>query len=187
MATYSSQYYSNAVPIPTKGQQYAAYYQSGGSNYSVSPPEDHDASVTSGVPSYGNSSYSVTTSSYDGSASGDWDSVGSASGVDFNEYIQDRFTESFDPIPLDRSLAVQAQTSGQLNNKHRELLELQAKAQARLAKSRARFQEGVQDAQEVRANLEWTSKKVSSMKVKASKKHSKEYRKARERYPSPEY
>jgi hypothetical protein len=110
MASYSSQYYTSAVPIPTKGQQYPVYYQGGGSNYSVSPPEDNDASVTSGGPSYGNSSYSVTTSSYDGSASGDWDSVGSASGVDFNEYIHDRFTESFDPIPLDRSLAVQAQT-----------------------------------------------------------------------------
>ncbi|KAI1843041.1 hypothetical protein JX265_005179 [Neoarthrinium moseri] len=186
MASYSSHYYTTGVPIPTKGDQYSAYYHSSGSAYSVSPPEDHDASVTSGTASYGNS-YSVGDSTYDGSYSGDWDTSASASGVDFNDYIHDRFAESFDPIPLDRSLAVQAQTSGQLNNKHRQLLELQAKAQARLAKSRARFQEGVQDAQEVRANLEWTSKKVSSMKTKASKKHSKEYKKARERYPSPEY
>ena len=52
-------------------------------------------------------------------------------------------------------------SSGQLNAKHRELLDLQAQAQARLARTRARFQEGLQDAQEVRANLEWTSKKVS--------------------------
>ena len=37
-------------------------------------------------------------------------SAGSASGLDFNEYIQDRFAERFDPIPLDRSLARQAQT-----------------------------------------------------------------------------
>ncbi|KAH6656271.1 hypothetical protein BKA67DRAFT_654618 [Truncatella angustata] len=189
MASYSThQYYSTAVPIPAKVDQYQSYYQSSGSNYSASPPEDlHDASVTSGVPSYGHS-YSVGDSTYDGSSSGDcWDSSVSASGVDFNDYIQDRFAESFDPIPLDRSLAQQAQTSGQLNNKHRELLELQAKAQARLAKSRARFAEGLQDAQEVRANLEWTSKKVSSMKTKASRKHSKEYKKARERFPSPEF
>ncbi|ETS79382.1 hypothetical protein PFICI_09235 [Pestalotiopsis fici W106-1] len=186
MASYSTQYYATAVPIPTKGEQYPSYYHSGGSAYSVSPPEDNDASVTSGVPSYGHS-YSVGDSTYDGSTSGDWESSVSASGVDFNDYIHDRFAESFDPIPLDRSLAMQAQTSGQLNNKHRELLELQAKAQARLAKSRARFAEGVQDAQEVHANLEWTSKKVSSMKSKASRKHSKEYKKARERYPSPEF
>jgi hypothetical protein len=117
MASYSSHYYSSsAVPIPTKGQQYPVYYQEGAdSNYSISPPEDNDASVTSGVPSYGNSSYSaIATSSYyddnSASSSGDWDSTGSASGVDFNEYIQDRFADSFDPIPLDRSLAVQAQT-----------------------------------------------------------------------------
>lgn len=51
--------------------------------------------------------------------------------------------------------------SGALNAKHRELLDLQAKAQARLAKSRARFQQGLQDAEEVRADLEWTSKKVT--------------------------
>lgn len=56
---------------------------------------------------------------------------------------------------------MQYNSSGTLNAKHRELLELQAKAQARLAKSRARFADGVRDAQEVRANLEWTSKKVS--------------------------
>ena len=37
-------------------------------------------------------------------------SAASASGLDFNEYIQDRFADSFDPIPLDRSLARQAQT-----------------------------------------------------------------------------
>lgn len=111
MSDYSAQYYSNAMSIPTKDQQYySSYYNSGESNYSASPPDEHDASVTSGVPSYGNSSYSHMTTSYDGSSSSDWDSAGSASGVDFNEYIHDRFAETFDPIPLDRSLATQAQT-----------------------------------------------------------------------------
>lgn len=51
--------------------------------------------------------------------------------------------------------------SGHLNAKHRELLELQAKAQARLAKSRARFAQGLEDAREVREDLEWTQKKVA--------------------------
>ncbi len=54
-----------------------------------------------------------------------------------------------------------ADSSGLLNNKQRELLELQKQAQARLAKTRARFAEGLQDAREVRADLEWTQKKVS--------------------------
>ena len=38
---------------------------------------------------------------------------------------------------------------------------MQKKAQARLAKSRARLEEGLQEAQEVRETLEWTQKKVT--------------------------
>jgi len=52
-------------------------------------------------------------------------------------------------------------SSGHLNAKQRELLDLQAKAQARLAKSRARFAQGLEDAREVRNDLEWTQKKVT--------------------------
>jgi hypothetical protein len=187
---YASQYYSSgAVPIavPVGKGQYQPYYQ-GEEAYSVSPPEAPE-SVSSGsamVPSYSNSGYSATAS-YAGSSQGDYDSAGSAAGVDFNEYMQDRFAATFDPIPLDKCMATQAQTSGHLNAKQRELMDLQAKAQARLAKARARFADGMQDAREVRADLEWTQKKVSSLKTKASKKHSKEYSKARARYPSPEY
>lgn len=59
------------------------------------------------------------------------------------------------------SQLTQIRSSGHLNAKHRELLELQKKAQARLAKSRARFAEGMDDAREVRQSLEWTQKKVS--------------------------
>lgn len=40
-------------------------------------------------------------------------------------------------------------------------MDLQKQAQARLARSRARFAEGMDDAREVRQNLEWTQKKVS--------------------------
>ncbi|KAK3314662.1 hypothetical protein B0H66DRAFT_317404 [Apodospora peruviana] len=195
-SAYSSQYYAasyaaaGALPIPTgKSQyQYPTYYTSGDSTYSVSPPEDLDTSVTSGsgMVSYGNSSYSVPASSYAGSSQGEYDSAGSASGIDLNEYMQDRFADTFNPLPLDKCTAVQAQTSGHLNAKQRELLDLQAKAQARLAKTRARFAQGLEDAREVRADLEWTQKKVSSLKSKASKKHSKEYSKARARYPSPD-
>ncbi|KAK0634866.1 hypothetical protein B0T17DRAFT_20269 [Bombardia bombarda] len=191
-SAYTNQFFaaSGALPIPAGKNQYQhpTYYTSGDSTYSVSPPEDLDASVSSasGMQSYGNSSYSVTTSSYAGSSQGEYDSAGSASGVDLNEYMQDRFADRFNPLPLDKCTAVQAQTSGKLNAKQHELLELQAKAQARLAKSRARFAQGLEDAREVRADLEWTQKKVTSLKTKASKKHSKEFSKARARYPSPD-
>ncbi|KAK4167443.1 biogenesis of lysosome-related organelles complex 1 subunit KXD1 [Cladorrhinum sp. PSN259] len=186
------------------GQYHQGYYPVSGneSTYSVSPPEDPlDRSSVSGSSTSGGSSgmmpsYSVTASSYAGSINqGDYyhnssASSGSASGmglggIDMNDYMADRFAERFDPLPLDKCTAKQAQTSGHLNAKHRELLELQAKAQARLAKTRARFAQGLEDAREVRDDLEWTQKKLSSLSAKASKKHSKEYTKARQRYPSP--
>jgi len=149
----------------------------------VSPPEAAE-SVTSGSNAYGNSAYS-TTSSYAGS---EYDSRNSANSVDLHEYVQDRFNSvPFDPLPLDRSLAIQAQTSGKLNAKNREIAELQAKTQARLAKTRARFAEGIQDAKEVKRDLEWSQKHVSALKTKASRKHSSEYKKARDRYPSPDH
>jgi hypothetical protein len=68
---------------------------------------------------------------------------------------------AFPDFPIFRASRLTWRRSGKLNAKHRELLELQAKAQARLAKTRERFTEGYRDAQDVRADLEWTQKKVS--------------------------
>jgi len=183
-------YNTDTLPMtmPTKSQQYS-YAPAARGAYGASPPEAPESVTGSGRNSGYNSGYSATSESYAGSASGDYDSSssGSANGVDLHEYMQDRFSTAFDPVPLDRSLVTQAQTSGLLNSKQREVLDLQAKAQARLAKTRARFAEGIQDAKEVRRDLDWTQQKVSSMKSKASKKHPSEFKKARERYPSPEY
>lgn len=47
-----------------------------------------------------------------------------------------------------------------MNAKRRELMDLQKKAQARLTKTRERFQDGMRDAREVREDLEWTEKKI---------------------------
>jgi len=191
MATYN--YYQSApMAVPAK-PQYASYYpqypQYSQQGYSVSPPEVAESSTSgSGMTaSYGHSGYSVASSSYAGSQSGDYESAASANGVDMQEYMQDRFAGAFDPLPLDRTLAVQAQTSGLLNAKNRELQELQALAQQRLAKSRVRMAEGYADAKEVKRDLEWTQKRTGNLKTKASRKHPKEYKQARARYPSPEY
>jgi hypothetical protein len=74
----------------------------------VSPPEaDDEYESSSGVASYSNSGYG-TNSGY--SNSDDYESAHTASGVDFQEYMQDRFSTSFNPIPLDKSMAVQAQS-----------------------------------------------------------------------------
>ena len=52
-------------------------------------------------------------------------------------------------------------SSGALNAKHRELLELQALAQRRLKGTRANFADGVKAAKEVKKDLDWTQKHVS--------------------------
>ncbi len=113
-AQYSPQYYATgALPIPpSKGSHYQtspSYYPTGSeSTYSVSPPEgDLDASVSS-ASGYGNS-YSVTTS-YAGSSQGEYDTAGSAGGIDLSEYMQERFAATFDPLALDKCTAKQAQT-----------------------------------------------------------------------------
>ncbi|KAI9811773.1 MAG: hypothetical protein M1827_005318 [Pycnora praestabilis] len=156
----------------------------------MSPPEVADSVTTtsssnmhSAVPSYSNS---ATSSSYAGSASGgEYDSSsGATSGVDLVELLNDRLTGAFDPLPLDRGLAKQAQTSGALNAKHRELLELQALAQRRLASTRANFADGMKAAKEVKKDLDWTQKRVNAMKSKAERKYPKEYKMASERHPA---
>lgn len=102
MATYQ---YATVAPIamPAKAGNY--YYPTPSRSYGVSPPESA-ASVTSGAVYSSASNYSGN-SSYAGS---ECDSRGSAGSVDLQEYVSDRFSQmSFDPLPLDRSLAKQAQ------------------------------------------------------------------------------
>jgi hypothetical protein len=79
---------------------------------SVSPPEVAESTTTSGlssaVPSFSNS---TTSSHYGGSVTGDYDSsMPGASTIDLMDLLNDRLANSFDPLPLDRSLATQAQT-----------------------------------------------------------------------------
>jgi biogenesis of lysosome-related organelles complex 1 subunit KXD1 len=104
--------YSLPIAVPYK-VQYASYYPQQNQGYAVSPPEVAESVTTSAgmTPSYGHSAYSATSGSYGGSAShSEYDSTSSANGVDMQEYMQDRFAGAFDPLPLDRTLAMQAQT-----------------------------------------------------------------------------
>lgn len=108
-AYYQYQPYPSA-PVPIQAPHKPGYYyppaQHGYGRVSASPPEAPESVTTSGVPSY---EPSATSSSYAGSAS-DYDSSGTTAGVDLLEYMGDRVNGSFDPTPLDRSLARQAQT-----------------------------------------------------------------------------
>ena len=71
---------------------------------SLSPPEAGSSVNTSAVPS-------LTSGSYSGSSSGDHESSnGGSAGVDLMELMHDRLGNAINPMPLDRSLAKQAQT-----------------------------------------------------------------------------
>ncbi|KAF2267407.1 hypothetical protein CC78DRAFT_76633 [Lojkania enalia] len=182
MSTAHAYYPSAPMPItmPQKPGYYPTPAHHGYGRVSVSPPQAESV-TTSGGASY---EPSATSSSYAGSAS-EYDSSGTNTGVDLLDYMGDRLHGAFDPVPLDRSLAKQAQTSGELNAKHRELLELQALAQRRLAGARANFADGMRAAKEVQKDLQWTQKRVDALNERAARKYPAEYKSAQNRYPAP--
>ncbi|TKX21566.1 hypothetical protein C1H76_6062 [Elsinoe australis] len=134
---------------------------------------------------------SLTTSggTYSTPTHSDYDSTTSSNGggsnsLDLLEYMSDRLSSSIDATPLDRSLATQAQTSGALNAKQRELMELQALAQRRLAGAQVNFREGLKAAREVQRELGWTQGRVTALNQRAAQKYPLQYRAASGKYPS---
>ena len=159
-------------PAKTPQQSYVARHSRNSSAYSqlsASPPERPESVSTSGAGLYSAASSSYAVSDCETSSTG-------ATSVDLLDYMNDRLSQAYDPIPMDKSLAKQTQMSvildtmrrtrltssrsGELNAKNRELLALQAQARARLAKTRANFAEGMKAAKDVQRDLEWTQKKV---------------------------
>ncbi|OJJ44273.1 hypothetical protein ASPZODRAFT_135067 [Penicilliopsis zonata CBS 506.65] len=176
MATQRQYYQPAALPInvPSKAPVPASLYPI--SRVAGSPPEISDSSTTAGSRTSG---YSLTS----GSLSGEYESSSlSYSGIDVVDVLSDRLQNTFDPTPLDKGLAKQAQASGQMNAKQRELMELQALAQRRLKGARANFAEGLKVARETKRDLEWTQKRVSALKAKAETAHPEEYRRASKKY-----
>lgn len=90
--------------VPSKAPAPANLYPI--SRVSGSPPDLSDASTTGGSRTSGGFSYST------GSASGDYESSsgGSFSSVDVVDVLNDRLQNAFDPTPMDKGLATQAQT-----------------------------------------------------------------------------
>ena len=105
---YYPSYPSASLPInmPQKPGYYPTPNRHTYDRVSASPPEAPESVTTSGVASY---EPSATSSSYAGSAS-EYDSSNSTTSVDLMEYMGNRLQGAFDPLPLDRSLAKQAQT-----------------------------------------------------------------------------
>ncbi|KZF25232.1 hypothetical protein L228DRAFT_236353 [Xylona heveae TC161] len=189
MSTRTS-YATASLPISTGPKGSTVYPHHGPfARGSISPPESvaSTSATSSGGPSY---SYSNTNSVISGSyANSEHGSTASSSNglasIDLVELLNDHLSGAFDPLPLDKSLAKQAQTSGELNAKRRELLELQALAQRRLAATKANFADGIKAAKEVRRDLEWTQKKVTTLKAKTERKYPAQYRTASQRIPAP--
>lgn len=102
MATHH--YQSPVLPmnVPSKTPGPANLYPI--SRVSGSPPDLSDASTTTGSRTSAGFSYST------GSAGGDYESsTGSFSSVDVVDVLNDRLQNAFDPTPLDKGLAMQAQ------------------------------------------------------------------------------
>ncbi|EMC95563.1 hypothetical protein BAUCODRAFT_148462 [Baudoinia panamericana UAMH 10762] len=183
---YQYQYQpTSSLPVGVPGkapqQSYAPRHNRNSSAYShlsASPPERPESVSTSGAGLYSAASSSYAGSDYEASTTG-------ATSVDLLDYMNDRLAQAYNPIPLDQSLAKQAQMSGELNAKNRELMALQAQARARLAQTRANFAEGMKAAREVQRDLEWTQKKMHALNARAARKYPNEYRAASQRYPPP--
>jgi hypothetical protein len=63
-------------------------------------------------------------------------------------------------VTADFRISWVSRRSGRLNDKKRQVLEMQQKTQARLAETRARLAQGMSDAKKVREDLEYTQKQM---------------------------
>lgn len=95
--------YPVAVPGKNAQQRIHARNVSAYSQLSASPPERPESvSTNSGAGLYSSASSQYTSSEYDSSTTG-------ATSVDLLDYMNDRLAQTYNPIPLDRNLAKQAQ------------------------------------------------------------------------------
>lgn len=102
MATYHYQAPSLPLNVPSKAPASAGLYPI--SRVPGSPPDISDGSTTAGSRTSAGFSYGS------GSLSGDYESSStSMSGVDVVDVLSDRMQNAFDPTPLDKGLAMQAQ------------------------------------------------------------------------------
>jgi len=173
---------SQPIAMPQKDTDtfYPSFSNTEYNQISSSPPEVPESVTTGGLASYDPSatstSYAASASDYDASTSG-------TSSIDLLEFMNERLQSSYDPLPLDTTLVQQAQVSGQLNDKTRQLMELQALASQKFAAMQASFADGIKTARDVQKDLEWTQKKVDSLNKRAEEKYPEEFSLAQDRYP----
>ena len=108
MSTSYYQYQpTGALPVNVPGKQPQPQYQrhsrnvSAYSQYSASPPERPESVSTSGAGLYSSASSQYASSDYDSS-------TGATTSVDLLDYMNDRLSQAYNPMPMDKSLAQQA-------------------------------------------------------------------------------
>ncbi|KAK9324234.1 hypothetical protein V1517DRAFT_318053 [Lipomyces orientalis] len=121
-----------------------------------------------------------STSSYAGS---DAETVAEEEEFSASDYVTDKILKAFDAMLLDRAVVVQAQSSGLLNAKARELQQLQELAGTRLQQTRLSYTEGMKVVREVQKDLKWVQRHVDVVKKKISTMYPEEYTEARELIP----
>ncbi|GAM85321.1 hypothetical protein ANO11243_033260 [Dothideomycetidae sp. 11243] len=103
--------------------------------------------------------------------------------VEVAERMATHMSYAVDPTCFDHTMARQAQASGTLNAKNRELMELQALAQRRLAAARTNFADGLRAARDVQRELAWAQQSVTALNQRAAMKYPAQYQAAVARYP----
>lgn len=118
---------------------------------------------------------SSSLSSYAGSAESYHE--GEFSPVDF---LNETITSALDPSKLDRVIVIQAQTSGIVHAKSKEIQQLQEEATKKLAELRTKFTKGINIAKQVSRDLEWAHRHTQSLIKKTRMNHPIEYTQAEE-------
>ncbi|GAB7347550.1 hypothetical protein MBLNU459_g4441t1 [Dothideomycetes sp. NU459] len=128
-----------------------------GATYSVPPSPFTSANISSRTPS-------PTTSE------------------EVSDYMSARWSSTVDPLPFDRVLASQAQTSGALQSHLHELAQLQALATSRLGAARANFADGIAAARDVSRELEDVHGRVERLNARAARRWPEQMRAAEAKF-----
>lgn len=126
--------------------------------------DDDEGSTTSSVSSYAGSAESYSKEEF--------------SPVD---YLTDTLMSAMDASQLDRVIVIQAQTSGMVNAKSKEIIKLQEKAIQRLEQLKVSFAKGVKISKQVEKDLEWAHKHTQALMKKTRLKYPIEFTQAEEK------
>ncbi|ANB14022.1 hypothetical protein AWJ20_4978 [Sugiyamaella lignohabitans] len=97
------------------------------------------------------------------------------------QLLSDLMTNVFDPSSLDRVVVLQAQSSGMVHAKTREVQQLHLQATARLEEIKQTFSQDLKAAKQLVKDLEWTQRRLAAAIKKAKVVYPIEYAQAVEK------